>query len=838
VIFLNSAVLMGLAAVAIPVLIHLISRRKAPSMDWGAMRFLRASLAARQRRTLIEELILMVLRCLLVALVVMAVARPFIPSTSSIPWMLVLPAVLTGAVCIALAAVMRGRRLLRLGMFGLAAVLFGASAVASFAEYVTQGKQWSPIGAGQDIAIILDGSMSMTLAGEGRTNFERALDEARAVVRVCRRADTVTVVLAGPAPRQPVVGPTSDHDLVLAALGTLAPTHGPLGLLAALDVAATALGEGHNAAKKIVLITDGQDVGWETRSEARWQFLAGSLRQLPTQAQVICRTLFLPAEYDNAAVGDITLSRAVVGTDRPVTIDVKVLNCGTTRVEPAPVELSIGVAPLREQGGADSSREQAGADVLREQAGAIEPNAAETVHFTHRFDAPGPHVISARIVRDDDLPADNVGVRVVDVLAKLPVLVVDGSPSTQPLESAASFLQLAMAPGPSGPDYLIEPTVMPVTEVARLSDFSAYRVVVLANVPGLLPATVGVLALFVRDGGGLLIAPGPRAVPSFYNEWRAEDGEPFTPGRLAERRSVPDNPARLSLRTFSHPALSAIAEAARSDAGAAVADAYWRIEVSGDDPTVRVGARFEDGDPFLVERKVGRGFVMMLATAPSRRDTNLPALKCFVPLVHELAYYLAAPTMAEMNVKAGTTVSYEVPPGPGAPAGEVDVVTPSDARGKAQLFGAGKSWVVSYAGTGEPGLYRIVLPWQATASGPAAPENAVPFVVLGDPAESRLSPLTDADLERARKEVPIFRARTTDEMTAALIGDMPGQELWKQLAACTLLVLLAEIAVAGWITLQRRAHSAEEVRFGEEAPDVRTLQEKLRPTPIATDRKA
>ena len=38
--FLNLAMLAGLAAVAIPIIIHLLNRQRATIVDWGAMRFL------------------------------------------------------------------------------------------------------------------------------------------------------------------------------------------------------------------------------------------------------------------------------------------------------------------------------------------------------------------------------------------------------------------------------------------------------------------------------------------------------------------------------------------------------------------------------------------------------------------------------------------------------------------------------------------------------------------------------------------------------------------------------------------------------------------------------
>ncbi|MBE3123447.1 MAG: BatA domain-containing protein, partial [Planctomycetes bacterium] len=84
-IFRNLIMLAGLAAVAIPILIHLLNRQRATLVDWGAMRFLMESLTSRSRRILIEEIILMALRCLVVALLVLAMARPFLPSRTTIP---------------------------------------------------------------------------------------------------------------------------------------------------------------------------------------------------------------------------------------------------------------------------------------------------------------------------------------------------------------------------------------------------------------------------------------------------------------------------------------------------------------------------------------------------------------------------------------------------------------------------------------------------------------------------------------------------------------------------------------------------------------------------------
>src|SRR2546422_3404147 len=77
--FLNLLMLFGLAGVTIPVIIHLLNRRRFDVVDWGAMQFLQISETTR-RRLLLEELLLMLLRMGLIALLVLALAAPFTTS--------------------------------------------------------------------------------------------------------------------------------------------------------------------------------------------------------------------------------------------------------------------------------------------------------------------------------------------------------------------------------------------------------------------------------------------------------------------------------------------------------------------------------------------------------------------------------------------------------------------------------------------------------------------------------------------------------------------------------------------------------------------------------------
>jgi hypothetical protein len=663
--FLNWFMLLGLAGVAIPIIIHLLNRSRSRVVDWGAMRFLEASLASRSRRILIEEVLLLVLRCLLIAMATFALARPFLPTRPTAMVVLFIPAVVAGAVCAALAGAMWSNRRRRRWLLAGTVVLLAVPVIAGGLEQAYQHAKWSFGGGEKDVAIVVDGSMSMSLSHEGATNFSRAIAEARAVVGACGPADGVSLVLAGASPRVVLGSPTSNRKDIAAALDSLAPVGGSMHVAAALQAASQSLMDGGNPAKKIVLITDGQQVGWDVRAETRWKLLGSDLHRHPTPPQTIVRMLPMPDRFTNATVVDVACDRRIIGTDRDVRVNVKIAATGTEPVRQRIVRLLVDGEP-------------AGSRDIPE----ILPGAAETVRFDYRFHRPGRHIVEARLEGTDDLMGDNSLKRVVDVLSTLPVLVVDGSPSARPLEGAADFLDIALAPPPSdeapNPEAgtrpsreelvtcLVATKVVGGPDVGSVKDLPAYALVVLADVPMLPKAFAEQLARFVREGGGLLIAPGPAVNAAFYNTWADSTGQAVMPGKLVKARSAADKPVHLAVNTFSHPALGKLADEDLSDASSAVLTAYWQIEPPEGDRDVSVGGKLESGEVLLAERKMGKGRVLLWASALHPRATNLPALKCFVPLMHELAYYLAAPTAAVCNIECGSDVTVELRSPPAA----------------------------------------------------------------------------------------------------------------------------------------------------------------------------
>lgn len=83
--FLNSLFLWGLAAAAVPVIIHLIKRSRAVKLPFAAMRFLAIDPNQRIRSQKLKQLLLLLMRIAAVALLALAFARPFFKNIQSNP---------------------------------------------------------------------------------------------------------------------------------------------------------------------------------------------------------------------------------------------------------------------------------------------------------------------------------------------------------------------------------------------------------------------------------------------------------------------------------------------------------------------------------------------------------------------------------------------------------------------------------------------------------------------------------------------------------------------------------------------------------------------------------
>src|ERR1700744_2591876 len=74
--FLNPLLLYGMAAIAAPIIIHMFMNRRIKQVVWAATRFLKTSIQKNQKRMNLEDILLLLMRCLLLILLALAMARP------------------------------------------------------------------------------------------------------------------------------------------------------------------------------------------------------------------------------------------------------------------------------------------------------------------------------------------------------------------------------------------------------------------------------------------------------------------------------------------------------------------------------------------------------------------------------------------------------------------------------------------------------------------------------------------------------------------------------------------------------------------------------------------
>lgn len=836
--FVTPLMLVGLTGIAIPILIHLFNRRSAKVVDWGAFRFLRDCLMKRRRRLLLEETLLLVCRCLLIACLACALARPFIKAQSSIPWMLVLPLVFLAVIALGAGIALSEFRKWHRGLLIATGVFVILIATAILTER-SLGLLHFGRTAARDVAIIVDCSASMAMTREGSSNLDQIRKEIEADIRRANRGVAFGVIQGGSVPRRLTPAPILDRRALYELLPSLSTTSGSLDVPAALTAATALLAEGHNPTKQIIIYGDSQATGWNCENEPKWEVVKTLFEQLPSPPQILWRALERPDSLRNLAVEDIKPVSDLVGTDRETTIQVTLRNTGKEAVTPQQVSLKIH-HPAK--------------TLTQSRVGQILPNATQVVEFRHRFSRPGLATLTAEVTAQDDIAVDDSAQRVFHVIGTLKVLLVETSPSARFSKQSTGFLQVALRPEvqqlsaeggliTKPADFLVEPKVESAAAFARRDSFQDCAVVVLANVPQLPSETAEKLATFVANGGGLLITPGAKINPDFYNGWSWQ-GQPVLPLPLRSFQSQRRSRLRPSLdpESFSGHALRNLK--AQNDLKRAIIAGWWNLDAS--QHPERVEGLMSSQNPFLASHAIGRGLVLLSAFPLDATLSNLPSLNSFLPLVHEIAYTLANPTQSNLNIDpAPSPVVLISPGGYLADSSSVAATNLSEKATLHTVLATGTQnaivsypteWLQSPEGLAlqikahlEPGLYSAEVPvrFAALLSPLTQGTNAIPLLVKTQVAESDLSPMPEASLEWLRHFVNLEVAKDPDAITAALQGKRFGQEIWRPLATAAFCLLLLELLLARWIAVQRRTGQEETIAFepGSSAPD--SFQEQL-----------
>jgi hypothetical protein len=203
-----------------------------------------------------------------------------------------------------------------------------------------------------------------------------------------------------------------------------------------------------------------------------------------------------------------------------------------------------------------------------------------------------------------------------------------------------------------------------------------------------------------------------------------------------------------------------------ADSSSQLITQYTKLDVSLATSANTV-CKLNTGDPFLVEREMGRGRVLVCATSFDK-DSRFVRLPEFVRQMHEIVYALAGTRITERNIVSGQSISFS--PNPIEPAAGVTVQFP----GLAPKIIPVNSWPLVISDTSIPGIYTLT-----TAAGQTSY-----FAVRGDPKELVDNRLKESDKEAMSKLGSIAwiddpsEARTRDLKTPVMGNVKSSVSIW------------------------------------------------------------
>jgi hypothetical protein len=243
----------------------------------------------------------------------------------------------------------------------------------------------------------------------------------------------------------------------------------------------------------------------------------------------------------------------------------------------------------------------------------------------------------------------------------------------------------------------------------------------------------------------------------------------------------PGSYAMLGEIDFRHPIFAAFADPRFSDFTKIHFWKYTRLDPAAI-PHAQVLARFDTGDPALIEVPVGTGRILVLTSSWQPDSSQLALSSKFVPLLYGILEGSGVPALASMQYRVGDLVPL---PALGAEiTAPVVVHLPDGSQTSVQVGGT------NFAQTTTPGPYSL-----------AVGNTVKNFVVNLDPVESRTAPLPTDELERLG--VPAFKpvevtGKEAIQKTRLQNADLENrQKLWRWFIAGTLLVLIFESWLAG-----------------------------------------
>jgi hypothetical protein len=470
----------------------------------------------------------------------------------------------------------------------------------------------------RDVVILIDNSASLRHGGR----WERAVDEARRVGADLAEGDRVSVVTFNERAEERLAL-TGDLLTLGATLDRLEPTDLGTRIASGLQLAGRILDESERADREVVLVTDFQRTGWDDQGRSR----------LPDG--VMLTPISVAGEREaNLAVADARFAGGVGGRFRIVA---RVTNMGDEPADAVPVSLEL------------SGRAVATRSVDLGSRGAA------TVSFE---DVPLPEgQIRGRIsIPGDDLAIDDELRFMATAEPGLEVLILEGARGRT---DRSLFVERALAIGD-------EPRVRPVRRPLGQLDgawLASASAIILNDANLTDDGRASRIADWVEGGGALFVALGANANPG---QWATAGADLLggIAGGVEDRTSA--GGVRISWLDYDHPIFELFATPRSGDFSEA---RFFRFRGFEPGAEASVIARFEGGEPALVEHVVGEGRVLVWMSTLDRFWNDLALQPVYLPFIHRSLLHATRYRDPQRWISAGDVLELGALVGGGSAAG-------------------------------------------------------------------------------------------------------------------------------------------------------------------------
>lgn len=749
--FLNPALLAGALLFSVPLVIHLLNRQRHKRRAWAAMEFLQAAYKKQRSRLRNENLLLLLLRCLLPILLALAIARPLLEASA---------AALGAGGIVHHVAVVDGSYSMGLQRMGTSSPLQRAQQwVRTLLDGLDpQRARFTLVFAGVRSRFLTQGSMDLA-AGRKACNLLDQGEDADA--DLCDALTQVAQALEQ-FPREPVQVHVFS-DLQQRSLGTSNET-----------------GQNAPAADLRDHLRDAvEQLRQRQDTELHWVD-CGPFAQTATGGV-----------FDNVQLTALELQTPIAIARTPTTVLARVRNRGQSR---ASVEVTLDID---------------GSEPMRKVV-QVEPGGETEADFVTTFREIGWHRLRA-VLQSDALTADDERFMAVAVRDQVTVLLVDGASEGDPLAAYQYLFESILDPDPDNLRLFAVQQADTLQFLSGSVDPRHFDVTVLADVERLNQTTTAKLHAALAAGKGLLVMLGERADVASYNLHLHNAGEGIQPMRLslplgAEPGSA--QPRHSTMQHSEHPAFAEFDEPVYREVFAAIPVWRWHGMVPGSlrsEASVLATLTDPEQSPLLIATTHGDGRALFLTSAAAseyraQRWNRLDDPMVAFALLHGMCKWLALPALDPFHCAVGSELACAVD---GRPSNlqvqrpERDGGASLPLGGDAQVLPNGRYMLPPVRDVLHAGFYVVSM--QLDRAQGSEPHQAT-FAVNVNPEEGDLR---YADHAQAQLALGLPRI-ATDLAANQTRSDQPAGSDWGlALLLATLLFLLGEAALAQHVSKRR-----------------------------------